>query len=75
MPAALMQNHSAILLGMALAQERKCRAPTALKHKGKCPAYEGSDFWNDPHLWCGVDPVGERCWSKEPTADCELRIA
>jgi hypothetical protein len=38
----------------------------------QCPRYEGSDFWNDPHLWCGVDPVSERCWNGKSDAACEI---
>ena len=39
----------------------------------KCPPYRGSDFWNDPHRWCGVDPAHERFWEKAE-ADCERTV-
>ena len=39
----------------------------------KCPPYRGSDFWNDPHRWCGIDPAHERFWEKAE-ADCERTV-
>jgi hypothetical protein len=36
-----------------------------------CPPYKGSDFWNDPHRWCGVDAPKQRFWMKTGPTSCE----
>lgn len=42
--------------------------------KCKCPPYKGSDFWNDPHRWCGVDAPSQAFWMKSEPADCERTV-
>ena len=42
------------------------------EHSSACPTYTGTDFWNDPHLWCGCDPTSVLCWSKPAAKTCSL---
>jgi hypothetical protein len=54
-----------------LAEERQEPLDGLERVHCKCRAYHGTDFWNDPHRWCGVDPAHEAFWMKAGPRDCE----
>ena len=47
-------------------------SPMYDRHTKPCPEYEGSDFWNDPHLWCGVEATKVLCWAEKPKQACDI---